>query len=172
MEPLVKEVPLTKTDIAMLRKLQARGWVQMIRLYGAIFLGIAIPGYFLYDFFRLRHITVYNLVALFFGGIAFGFLVRDYCRIIRPLHKEIKAGLKKCIQFECRKYEDPVFGQCLFYYPGKDNYFINITKEDFTATENGELLDMEVSVHLGEILLLKSSKRTYAYPFEFNFEES
>ena len=184
MEHTLTERPLSVNDFSMLRKLEARGWVQLIRLYGVLFLALAYacnkiyPGEN-YKYKELRYgqmaysdfILLFWIFILAFGGIFSGFLIRDYRRLILPLLQEFRTGLKKCFRFEACKYEGPVFGKHVLFYPGKGGYFIDVSPEDFSATQNGELLDMEVTYHTGDVLLLKSSSRTYAYPLEFRFDD-
>jgi hypothetical protein len=161
----IEEKPLSQPDITMLRILKARAWFRLIRVYGVLFLAMA------FTFYRGYFIPVVGIFALFFTAVFGFFLVRDYLRLITPLRREIRKGIKKCFRFEARKYEDPVFGRHLFFYPGKDNYFIDVTADDFNATQNAEILDLEVSYNLGEVLLLKSSSRIFRLPSEFRFTE-
>ena len=75
------------------------------------------------------------------------------------------------MSFSAKKYEDPIFNKHLIFYPDKEDYFIELTPEDFGTVQNGQALYMETGSVTGEIFLLKSEGRVFTSASEFSFSD-
>jgi len=180
----VVALPISEEDEVVLRKLRDKAWFSFLRLYLPLFLFLAYiyfrmqPGgvfrghYLSYGkLTRAGYALVYMLFACFFGGIFLIFSIRDYRRLILPFQRELQQRSKYCFSFAARKYLDPLYGKRLLFYPGKENVYIEVGKDDFEAIGNGEELKLEVACITGEVLSVRSARRDFYQPKEFSFAD-
>ncbi len=80
--------------------------------------------------------------------------------MIIPLILESKRKEKNCLSFYAVKYQDPIYKKLLIFYPGKDNYYIELSAEDFQLLQDGEKLYLETGCVTGEILSLKNDRNS------------
>ena len=171
--------PLLPEDRALLKKLENKAWFALLRLYVPLFLmlvylywrvniGSIFRGHSLN---RRYSAAVFPYFSAFFGFLFLGFMIRDFRRMILPFLREAKMGQKTCCSFAAKKYHDPLYDKRLLFYPNKDNYYIEISPEDFDATGNGEELYLEIARMTGEVLLLRSADREFKAPAEFSFSD-
>ena len=175
-------VPLSPEDKAILNNLKDKAYFTLAKTYLPFFLGLVgvyykiTSGYFQRrKFHDNMTISDYKLVfwimAFIFGGIFLFFLIRDYRRRILPLQREMQSATKYCIPFYARKYKDPLYNKCLLFYPGKEDYYIEIPQDDFDAISNGENMHLEAACVTGEVLLLRSENRVCKQASEFSFSD-
>jgi hypothetical protein len=98
-------------------------------------------------------------------------MVRDFRRLVLPFQREARTGQKYCVGFVARKYLDILYGKHLLFYPGKDNIYIEVSKEDFESICDGEELYLETACVTGEVLALKCGDRVFKDPEEFSFSD-
>jgi hypothetical protein len=173
--------PLSPTDKAILKKFQDKALFVWARLYVPLFFFLAYLYYRMQPggTFRGRRIhysksefaTVFPFFAAFFGLLFLGFMIRDFRRMILPFIKEMKRNEKSCYSFIARKYLDPFYDKRLLFYPGREDMYIEISKDDFEVTGNGEQLQLEVGCVTGEVLALRSSERVFKEAAEFSFKD-
>jgi hypothetical protein len=175
--------PLSDDDLKTLNALKGNEWFVLMRLYGSLFIGL---GYVYYKFLRQfkphpqrwREMSVqdfqhvYEIFAVVFATLFFLFLIRDYRRMILPFNKEIRGNEKYCLHFSAFKYDDPVFGKHLIFYPDKKDIYIEFEKEEFDLIQDGDILYLETGVVTCEILLLKSEFLKFKSAAEFSFSEA
>lgn len=176
-------IPFSQQDKDILSKIRDKAYFSLCKTYFPFFLGLVYVYYRMTPGSTFRGHKVnndmtmseYNLVfwvtALVLGGIFSFFLIRDYRRRIIPLQKEMRSAIKYCIPFSARKYKDPLYNKCLLFYPGKEDFYIEVAQEDFDEIRNGEDMLLEASCITGEVLLLKSENRTCKYASEFSFSD-
>jgi hypothetical protein len=173
--------PLSPADRAILGKLRDKALFNWARLYIPISLmlvwvyfemqpGNAFRGHTL-KYSKSEFSTVYPFFAAFFGLVFLGFMVRDFRRMILPFIKEARRSEKNCYSFSARKYLDPIYDKRLLFYPGKEDLYIEVSKEDFDIIWNGEQLQFEVGCITGEVLSLRSPDRAFKDPAEFSFSD-
>ncbi|HWK02707.1 MAG TPA: hypothetical protein VNS58_03710 [Puia sp.] len=176
--------PLSAKDKITLKKLKDQAYFTLAKTYGPFFLALAFLYYrmtpgstFRGHRLNYEHMTRsdYNLVfwilAILFGGVFLLFLVRDYRRRVIPLKKEMLSAKKYCIPFVARKYKDPLYNKCLLFYPGKEDFYIEIPEKDFDAIRNGENMQLEAACITGEVLLVRSESITCEQASEFSFSD-
>ena len=180
----VATLPMSEEDEAVLRKLQNKAWFSFFRLYGLFFLflvyigariqpGDALQGHYVFDgkMTQAGYALVHVIFAALFGVVALIFAVKDYRRLIAPLRREMRQGSKYCFSFAARKYVDPLYDKFLVFYPGKDELYIAVNKDDFESISDGEELKLEVAAVTGEVLALRSAHRDFYQPEEFSFKD-
>ena len=173
--------PFSPDDQAVLSKLNQTAWFTFLRLYLPLFLGLIYLHYRMQPGATFRGYTikrndksfavVYPYFAIFFGAIFLFFMIKDFRRLILPFFKEKKSGKKYCLEFAARKYQDILYDKCLLFYPGKENLYIEVAKEDFENIANGEQLYLETACITGEVLAMKSGNRVFKNPLEFSFSD-
>jgi len=171
--------PLSPEDRALLTKLKNKAWFGLLRLYVPLFLmlvylyvRVSMGGTIRWHPVNRRYSTVViPYFSAFFGLLFLGFMIRDFRRMILPFLREAKMGQKTCCSFTAKKYHDPLYDKRLLFYPQKDNYYIEVSPEDFDVTGNGEELYLEIARVTGEVLLLRSADREFRAPAEFSFSD-
>jgi hypothetical protein len=177
--------PLSAQDKIILEKLKAQAWLTWLKVYPLLFLALIYVYYKVHGRAIRRHSVnlgerqmtdadyqlVYAIFAAFFGTVFLWFAIRDFRRLILPFLRETKANKKDCCSFCAKKYVDPFSGKCLLFYPGKEDIYIEVRKEDFETIGNGEELYLEVASITGEVLFLKSANRVFDSPAEFSFSD-
>ena len=172
--------PLSPEDKAVLQKLKEKAWFTLLKLYAPLFL-MLVYIYFKMEpggsiggrpsKYRAEFKTVFPFFAAFFGAVFLFFVIKDFRRLILPFFKEVRNDTKYCHAFLSRKYLDPLYGKCLLFYPDRENFYIEISPEDFDSIGNGEDLYLEVASVTGEVLYLKSGDRVFKEPAEFSFSD-
>jgi hypothetical protein len=175
--------PLSSEDKAILRKLKEKAWITLLKVYPPLFLALIYIYYRMqpgqtfrghtigHDLSHAQYNLVFELFAGFFGSVFLFFMIRDFRRLILPFHKEAQTGKKNCFGFYAKKYQDPFTDKCLLFYPGKEDLYIEVCKEDFESIGNGENLYLEVASVTGEVLSLKSGDRIFKAPAEFSYSD-
>jgi hypothetical protein len=175
--------PLSSDDKDILRKLKEKAWLTWLRVYPLLFLALiyiyykmeyggTIRGYRLgHDLSQAQYKLTFGLFAAFFGSVFLFFAIRDFRRLILPFQKEARINKKNCFSFSARKYQDPFIDKCLLFYPGKEDLYIEVCKEDFESIGNGEVLHLEVAFVTGEVLSLKTNDRFFKAPAEFSYSD-
>jgi hypothetical protein len=182
--PAREQKPLSVDDLILLKGKRTGAYFTLLKFYGTLFVGLIwvyfelIPGNTYHgetlSYGKLtpsdyRH--VYYFVALFFGTIFLYFLVRDYRKMVIPLQKELRGNSKNCIWFPARKYKDPIYNNCLLFYPQVEDIYIKVSANDFDSIINGSDMYMETGCLTGEVLLLKSGDKIFCDATEFSFSE-
>jgi hypothetical protein len=173
--------PLSTADKAILGKLRDKALFNWARLYIPISLmlvwvyfqmqpGNTFRGHKL-DYSKAEFSTVFPFFAAFFGLVFLGFMIRDFRRMILPFMKEARRSEKNCYSFSARKYLDPFYDKRLLFYPGKEDLYIEVSKEDFDIIGNGEQLQLEVGCITGEVLSLRGQDRAFKDASEFSFKD-
>ena len=183
-DPLNTVASFSARDKITLKKLKDQAYFTLVKTYGPFFLGLAYLYYRMnpgspFGSHRLHYgrmsrsdyDLVFWILTLFFGGLFSFFLIRDYRRRIRPLEQEMRNGKKYSIPFIARKYKDPLYNKCLLFYPGKEDYYIEIPQDDFDAIRNGEDMQLEAACITGEVLLVRSESITCKQASEFSFSD-
>ena len=179
--------PLSSEDKAVLQKLKEKAWLTWLRVYPIFFLALIYAYYKVlpkvlasrmrgdplneHQLSNGEYNMVYGIFAVFFGSVFLFFAIRDFRRLILPFHKEAQTGKKNCFGFYAKKYQDPFTDKCLLFYPGKEDLYIEVCKEDFESIGNGENLYLEVASVTGEVLSLKSGDRIFKAPAEFSYSD-
>lgn len=180
-ESTIITCPLSPADKTTLKKLQDKALFVWGRLYVPLFLflvyiyfkmqpGGAFRGHTL-RYSKSEFVAVFPFFAAFFGLIFFGFMIRDFRRMILPFLKESKRNEKSCYSFVARKYHDPIYDKWLLFYPGKEDMYIEVSREDFDRIGNGEQLQLEVGCVTGEVLALRSGSIAFSAAKEFSFKD-
>jgi hypothetical protein len=182
--PAPEQRPLSVTDQTLLKSIRDKAYLTLLKFYGTLFAGLIwvyfkmMPGNTVdgrsVSYGKLTsadYAHVYYCVAVFFGTIFFYFLVRDYRKMVIPVKKELMRNSKNCIWFEARKYKDPIYNNCLLFYPRQDNIYIKVSATDFDSIMNGSDMYMETGCVTGEVLLLKTGDKIFTGAAEFSFSE-
>jgi hypothetical protein len=59
----------------------------------------------------------------------------------------------------------------MLFYPGKENFYIELFAEEYDKISNGELLQLEYAALSGEILSLKNNDTFFDSATEFCFSD-
>ena len=172
---------LTTEDRALIKKLVGKGWWTLLRTYGAFFLALIYLYYRMYPGTSFRghsykmsgsdYLHIYEIVALFFGSVFLYFTIRDYRRLVLPLQKDLARGECFCCSFLARKYDDPVYGKHLLFFPDKEDWYIDLSQDDFNSIANGEELSLYTAAVSGEVLTLSVGERPLTSATLFSFKD-
>jgi hypothetical protein len=175
---------LSQTDRSVLQKQVQKGWFILIRTYGAFFLALGYLYYRMYpgsywrgsklkyeDMSLADYLLVYIIVAVFFGSVFLFFVIRDFKRILLPQYKDLRSGNKYSTSFFARKYADPIYNKRMLFYPGKENFYIELSIDEYDKISDGESLQLEYARLSGEILSLKNNDTIFFTAAEFSFSD-
>lgn len=172
---------LSTGDRQMLTKLRGKAWWVLARTYGAFFLAL------LYLFIQMSpgmnsrsrkgkmqasdYLHAYMLILVVFGSIFLYFCIKDYRRLILPFQKDLRQGQRLCLPFLARKYDDPVYGKKVLFYPDKEDWYIELSQDDFDTIWNGQELKLYTAAVSGEVLQLSSTETVFLSASSFTFKD-
>lgn len=179
-----ENLPLTGEDRACLQNLLSNAWLKLARTYGIFFVGLPLvyitmkPDSSGTTTFRGHSIKikasefqqVFPFFAAFFGAVFLFYFFRDFRRNLLPFYREMRLNNKSCTSFFARKYQDPIFNNYLLFYPGKEDVYISLSREEFDQIANGQQLYLETACVTGEVLALKSGEKKFPSAAEFVYE--
>jgi hypothetical protein len=175
-------LPLSKADRSTLQNLVMKAWFTLLRTYSIFFIGLGYVYYKFYPRYAFKthktdredmtasdYLHVYIIFAVFFGSVFLFFLLRDFRRIVLPLYKDLHTGNKYSRSFYARKYADPVYNKRTLFYPHKENFYIELSPQEYDKISDGDSLQLEYAGLSGEILSLKSKDEVFLSAAEFSF---